>query len=203
MNVLLQNGGAVMIVIFVASVLALMIIIERIVFYLQFRRNPQKFVSVIMDKLGDASMPSNINDAIKYSRDVRGPVANLYEMILINRGRSKADLESMVEVEAQKFTPALERWLSALYTIGSISPLLGLLGTVIGMIKSFFVIAKGSVASADLAVGISQALYTTAFGLIVAIPSIVFYNFFSRKVDKIISEIEIYTMELINYLKNN
>ena len=201
MNALFQHGGAVMIVIFIASIFALMIIIERVVFYLQFRKNPQRFVTAVMDKLGDASVSSNINDAIKYSQDVRGPVANLYEMILTNRGRSKADLESMVEVEAQKFTPVLERWLSALYTIGSISPLLGLLGTVIGMIKSFFVIAKGSVASADLAAGISQALYTTAFGLIVAIPCIIFYNFFSRKVNQFLSEIEIYTMELINHLK--
>ena len=197
----LAKGGIVMVAILIASIFALMIIIERLVYFSQFRRRPTQFLMLIKEKTKGRITEEQAQEAITICEGYKSPIAILLKTIIKNRHESKEFIEKQLLADSQKIIPQFERWLIPLNTVGSISPLLGLLGTVIGMIKSFMVIAKGDVASVSLAAGISEALYTTAFGLIVAIPCIIFYNFFSKKVDSIVNEMEIYSGEFLNFIK--
>lgn len=197
----LAKGGVVMIAILLASVFALMIIVERIVYFSQFRRQPTQFLLLVKEKMKGSVSHKRAIEAIKICEDHKSPVGMLIKSIIEHRRESKEFIEKQLIADSQKIIPKFERWLIPLNTISTIAPLLGLLGTVIGMIKSFMVIAKGDVASVSLAAGISEALYTTAFGLIVAIPCIIFYNFFSKKIDSIVNEMEIYSQEFLNFVK--
>ena len=199
--ILLAKGGGVMIIILIASILALTIIIERAIYLFQYSKSSVPFLLVIKEKLRGIPSATRVEEAIQLCDNYSSPLSPLVKVVIKNRKDSREDIEKKVASESQKIIPRLERWLTSLSTIASISPLLGLLGTVIGMIRSFTVIARGDVASEALASGISQALYTTAFGLLVAIPCLVFYNFFSRKADQIINQMEIYSSELISYIK--
>ncbi len=196
----LAKGGVVMIAILVVSIFALMIIIERLVYFSQFR-SPDQFLLLAKNTMSGKVTQKRALEAITVCEKQKSPLAILIKTIIRHRNESKEFIEKQVVVDSQKIIPKIEKWLIPLNTVGSIAPLLGLLGTVIGMIKSFMVIAKGDIANISLAVGISEALYTTAFGLIVAIPCIVFYNFFSKKADLIVNEMEIYSQEFLNFIK--
>lgn len=196
-----EKGGFVMIAILIASVFALMIIIERFIYFSQFRKRPTQFLMLIREKMKGEVSEQNTLEAFRICDDYKSPISVLIKSIIENRHYSKETIEKQIIADSQKIIPQLERWLIPLNTIASIAPLLGLLGTVIGMIRSFTVIARGDVASVALAGGISQALYTTASGLIVAIPCIIFYNFFAKKVANIVNEMEIYSQEFLNFIK--
>ena len=196
----LAKGGIVMIAILSVSILALMIIIERLVYFSQFSR-PDRFLLLAKNVLNGKITEKRASQALSLCEEHKSPLALLIKTIIKHRHESKEFIEKQVIADSQKIIPKIERWLISLNTIASIAPLLGLLGTVIGMIKSFMVIAAGDVANVSLAVGISEALYTTAFGLIVAIPCIIFYNFFAKKVDLIVNEMEIYSQEFLNFIK--
>jgi len=120
---------------------------------------------------------------------------------LMKYGQSRKEIKEAIEDSANQEIPLLEKHLSTLATIGNITPLLGLLGTVFGMIKAFNVIAVMGVGKPEaLAGGISEALLTTAFGLSIAIPTIVIYNYLSNRVDKIIREMEVSCVDLLDLL---
>jgi biopolymer transport protein ExbB len=120
---------------------------------------------------------------------------------LMKFGQGRDEMKEAIEDNANQEIPILERNLPTLSTIGNICPLLGLLGTVFGMVKAFNVIAVMGVGKPEaLAGGISEALLTTAFGLSVAIPTIVIYNYLSHRVDKLIREMEVNCVELIDLL---
>lgn len=197
----LTKGGVIMLAILLASIIALMIIIERLVYFSQLRRQPEQLLLMVKEKMKPPISAKKAKEAIKICEQHKTPIAILIKSIIEYRQESKSFIEKQIIADSQKIIPQFEKWLIPLNTIGSVAPLLGLLGTVIGMIKSFMVIAGGNVASASLAGGISEALYTTAFGLIVAIPCIIFYNFFSKKVDSIVNEMEVYSQEFLNFLK--
>lgn len=118
---------------------------------------------------------------------------------LENRHRSRQIVKEAVEDTGRHVVHSLERFLNTLGTIAGISPLLGLLGTVIGMIKVFSAIVVSGVGNAnELAGGISEALITTAAGLSVAIPSYMFYRYFRGKVDRLVIEMEEQAMALVD-----
>jgi biopolymer transport protein ExbB len=120
---------------------------------------------------------------------------------LMKFGRGRDEMKEAVEDSANQEIPILEGNLSTLSTVGNITPLLGLLGTVFGMVKAFNVIAIMGVGKPEaLAGGISEALLTTAFGLSIAIPTIVIYNYLSHRVDKLIRDMEVNCVELIDLL---
>ncbi len=120
---------------------------------------------------------------------------------LYYRDLSKAEVEEAIQETSLYEIPRLERFLPLLGTIGNISPLLGFTGTVLGMISAFTAIANAGVSSPSIvANGIAEALLTTATGLIIAIPTLFFYNYFTHKVDTFVLEMEKCTAELINQL---
>ena len=123
---------------------------------------------------------------------------------LMNRNETRERIKEVIEERGREVVHDMERYLNTLGTIASISPLLGLLGTVIGMISVFAAITTHGVGDpAALAGGISQAMITTAAGLTVAIFSLVFYRYFRRKVDSIVVVMEREAIKMVDVLHNN
>ncbi len=121
---------------------------------------------------------------------------------LVNRFHSREVMKEAIQDTGRQVVAALERYLSTLGTIAAVTPLLGLLGTVLGMIKVFGVIMEAGVGNPGvLAGGISQALITTAAGLSVAIPALMFYRYFNNRVDKIVIAMEEQALRLIEVMQ--
>ena len=121
---------------------------------------------------------------------------------LLNRFHSREVMKEAIQDTGRQVVAALERYLNTLGTIAAVTPLLGLLGTVLGMIKVFGVIMEAGVGNPGvLAGGISQALITTAAGLSVAIPALMFYRYFNNRVDKIVIAMEEQALRLIEVMQ--
>jgi biopolymer transport protein ExbB len=121
---------------------------------------------------------------------------------LVNRFHSREVMKEAIQDTGRQVVAALERYLNTLGTIAAVTPLLGLLGTVLGMIKVFGVIMEAGVGNPGvLAGGISQALITTAAGLSVAIPALMFYRYFNNRVDKIVIAMEEQALRLIEVMQ--
>jgi len=162
------------------------------------RINTREFMATIRTVLRQ----NKIAEAIQVCEKTPGPIARILKAGMLKHGRRKRDIREAIEDAGQLEIPRLERYLGVLATVASISPLLGLLGTVAGMIKAFGQIqAKmGVVNPSDLADGIGNALITTAAGLVVAIPTLVLYNYFVAKVENMILDMEISSSELVDLL---
>ncbi len=121
---------------------------------------------------------------------------------MINYEKSEAELKEILEEAGRQEVPYIHSHLTALGTIASISPLLGLLGTVIGMISVFSVLAQETAINPNmLAGGISEALVTTAFGMVIAVPTLAFYNYFISRVQNLIIEMERISLRMVAVIK--
>jgi biopolymer transport protein ExbB len=130
------------------------------------------------------------------------PLGRILAAALIKRHRTREIMKESLEDVGHHVVHELERYLNSLGTIASVTPLLGLLGTVIGMIKVFAVITTQGVGDPGvLANGISEALITTAAGLTVAIPSVMFYRFFRGRVDELVVAMEQEALKLVEALQ--
>ena len=178
----------------ISSVMALTIIVDRFIYFTKIKSLDdslsQKIVSLIKE--------NEIKTAIALCETSKSPLSNI---IIAGLNNSKASKEYM-QSQANKELPKLERFIAALSTISTVAPLL--LGTILGMIQSFAVISTvGSGRSTALASGIANALLTTAAGLIIAIPSVVFYNYFVNAVNKKILFMENLSNEISDFLDKN
>lgn len=190
----MSKGGIMMIPLAISSVWALAVILERLI-NLQRKKIILPEISNTIESLKEAS---DIPMAIALCQKHSGPFANLTRLTLEQRRLSKEDLKEVIEEQGRQEIHSLETGLSALETIAGVAPLLGLLGTVIGMIKVFNVISKLGVGQASaLSAGISEALITTVFGLSIGITALIFYNFFMHKAEDLILEIEKSTGNLV------
>jgi len=127
-----------------------------------------------------------------------GPFSNIIQLGLRYRNLDQAELKELLADQGRQEVSTLERGLGILETIAGIGPLIGLLGTVLGMIRVFTVISDQGVGqSAALAGGISEALVTTVAGLSLGIPALVMYNYFTSRADRLILDMEKYTMLLL------
>ncbi len=183
----LMKGGWLMVPLLMASVLALAIVAER---YWALRRSavaPSHLVSQILGWHREKRLDDdNIADLYHSS-----PLGRMLAAGLINRNHSREVMRESLEESGRHEVHELERYLSALGTIAAGTPLIGLLGTVIGMIKVFEAITANGIGDpAVLSTGISEALITTAAGLSIAIPSLIFHRLLRRKVDELVVEME-------------
>jgi len=192
------KGGILMWPIMACSVIALAITIERFFSLRRASIDTREF----MDTMRQVLRQNRVQEAIEICDETDAPVARIMKAGILKHNRSKEDIREAIEDAGHLEIPRLERHLSALATCANIAPLLGLLGTVAGMIKAFAQIQykKGQVNPSDLAEGISNALVTTATGLTVAIPTLVVYNYFVTRVDNMIVEMEISSSELVELL---
>ncbi|PKL43547.1 MAG: MotA/TolQ/ExbB proton channel family protein [Candidatus Riflebacteria bacterium HGW-Riflebacteria-2] len=192
---LFVSGGPVMIPIVICSVIALAIVIERLRFY---HRNPNNGAA-FMKKVKGAFFARNFLDAMKICRSENTPIANVIAAGIDHLDLSKEHLLDVMRQEAMVQVKKYERHLGKLATIASITPLLGLTGTVTGMISSFAVISTVGIGDPTaLAGGISEALYTTAAGLMVGIPALVAHNWCEAKSLEFVEQVEIYSLDLAN-----
>jgi len=193
----LKSGGPVMIPLGICSILALAVIVERFWNLRDDKILPPQEVEHLRGLI-DAG---EFIRAEGYARARPGPLNNILCPALENRDEDREYLREVVRDAGRQEIPPLERYLGTLGTIASISPLLGLLGTVLGMIQVFAVVAQQGVGQADaLAGGISQAMITTATGLVIAIPSLIAYNYFVGKAEGIILDIEAEVLRMIKLL---
>jgi biopolymer transport protein ExbB len=194
---LFKAGGWLMIPLFICSVISIAIIAERFWSLQQKRIAPSELVTQIWQWLKFDQVDQSRIKALQNN----SPLGQILAAGLINRNSSREITKESILDIGRHVTVALERNLNTLGTIAAISPLIGLLGTVIGMIKVFAVITAEGVGNPEtLAGGISEALITTATGLVVAIPSLIFYRYFRGKINKLVVGMEEQAMQLIEIL---
>lgn len=191
-------GGWLMLPILFCSVVALAIVAERFWTLRRSKVIPQDLVTEIWVKIKDKKLTARDLTTIQEGSSLgRVLVAGLSNM---TRGRDQ--MKEAIEDVGRHEMHCLERYLTTLGTIASISPLLGLLGTVVGMIKVFATISAVGVGNAGaLSTGISEALLTTAFGLTVAIPALICYRYLRAKVDGLIVYMEQEALKLIEVVE--
>jgi len=188
------KGGIMMIPLAIASIWALAIILERLIHL----RRSKIILPEIQHAIESLKEERDIPMAISICQRHSGPFAHLVQLTLEQRHLPKEDLKEVTEEQGRQEIHTLESGLGALETIAGVAPLLGLLGTVIGMIKVFNVISKVGVGQASaLSVGISEALITTVFGLSIGITALIFYNYFIHKAEDLVLEIEHATGDLV------
>jgi len=195
---LVIKGGWVMLPIILCSVFALAIILERFFTYLRFKFN----TSLILSQILEAVRRGRFEEAINICERNPYYVTNILKAGLIHYEDSKETIKETMENASLYELPKLEKNLNFLSTIAHISPLLGLLGTVVGMVKCFYAIEQkisvvGLVNPSDLAGGIWEALLTTVAGLCVAIPSYIAYNYFIHRLNSYVLESERAATELL------
>ena len=197
---LVKSGGWLMLPIILCSIVSFSIIAER-------------FWSLRREKVLPKHLVANVWNAVKKDNMARADIevlskqsalGQILSVGLLNRNESRERIKECIEERGREVVHDMERFLNTLGTIASISPLLGLLGTVIGMISVFAAITKHGVGDpAVLAGGISEAMITTAAGLTVAIVSLVFYRYFRRKVDGIVVVMEREAIKMVDVLHHN
>ena len=187
---LLHKSGIIGYILFFLSVISVAIIIEKLLILRLSKLVPKEDLRLIVDFLSEGS----IGDAVELCKKRRSFLSSIILNALKNIGEpTKENFLHAFEVTAKRKFMELERGMSLLATIAAVSPLLGLVGTVLGMIKIFGVLTAGSTSIGNpqqLSAGMAEALLTTVFGLLVAIPAVIMYNLFQRKLDKIAAEIE-------------
>lgn len=197
---LVKSGGWLMLPIILCSIVSISIIAER---FWSLRREkvlPEHLVANVWNALKKNNMSRTDIEALSKESSL----GKILSVGLLNRNESRERIKECIEERGREVVHDMERFLNTLGTIASISPLLGLLGTVIGMISVFAAITKHGVGDpAVLAGGISEAMITTAAGLSVAIISLVFYRYFRRKVDGIVVIMEREAIKMVDVLHNN
>lgn len=195
---IVKSGGWMMWPIILASVAAMAIVAERL-WSLQKRYvNPPDLIATIQQWLARRELDAA---RINYLRN-SSPLGRVLASALANRGHEQQIIKEAVEDTGRHVAAELERYLNTLGTIAGIAPFLGLLGTVLGMIQMFSGIGSAGVGDPSLvARGIAQALITTAAGLVVAIPSLMFYRYFRGRVNELLIDMEQQAIALIEILQ--
>jgi len=198
---ILQKGGIIMWIILFLSIVAAVIVIERLLYFRKIRIDEEKMIN----RLKATLRKRHFDEAISICENNPSPITNLMRVGIEHRHHAPETIKETILDAANLEIPQMEKHLPALGTVTHIAPLLGLLGTVTGNISAFGVLGKlGSVGDpALLAKGISEALLTTAAGLIVAIPAIIFYNYLVNKVNHTIIRLENRVNELVLLLETN
>ncbi len=192
------KGGVLMIPIALCSIIALAIFLERLWSLRRSRVIPRDFLIEIEDLIRREKIP----EAITRCRKDNSSMANIILVGIRNFGKRREIVKESIEEIGRREAAILERYINVVGTIAAIAPLLGLLGTVFGMIKAFNVISIQGVGNpSSLAGGISEALITTAAGLVVAIPTFVLYRYLANKADALIVEMEENSIRMVDLLK--
>lgn len=194
---LLAAGGWVMPVIVLCSVIALGIFIERSVALNPDRIAPPHLLANVWKQLKSGELDAQRLKALRHG----SPLGAILAAGLANRSQGRDVMKESIQEAAGHVVHDLERYLNTLGTVAAVAPLLGLLGTVVGMIRVFTEITVQGTGNANaLAGGISEALITTAAGLVVAIPALVMHRYFTGKIDTIVVGLEQVSIKLVDAL---
>lgn len=192
---LFAKGGYLMWPLLACSVLALAIVLAKLFFFYQIRQGADDLFKQVYELVNQRKYA----EAITVCQTSKSPLARVFVAVLHLQGRSREHIKTIAGEVASREGAPLEHFLGLLSTIATISPLLGLLGTVLGMINAFTVIAAQGVGTpATLGGGISQALITTAAGLGVAIPVILAHRYLTGRVNRISMAMEEYILRVVD-----
>ncbi len=198
-NVAFQTFHSVfiLVVLFVCSLMCVAFIVERWLYYKKISINPEKTLLKIRNSL----IAGRLEEALEILGDVENnPILSVVQVGIRNGKLAKEQVSEIMRACMIKQKMRLEKYLGVLGTLGNTAPFIGLLGTVMGIIQAFRDLA-GPQAQANgatvVATGIAEALVATAAGLFVAIPAVVFYNYFLKKVKNFMSEMEVTAMEVL------
>jgi biopolymer transport protein ExbB len=198
---IIQKGAPLIYLIILASIIALAISIEKIWHLQRAKIDTKKF----MEAIKNAIKRNKVMKAVELCDQTPGPIAHIVKAGILKHDRSRQEVREAIEDSGLHEVARLEKNLNILATTAYISPLLGLLGTVTGMVEAFQVIQQKAAASypvspGDLAGGIWEALITTAAGLTVAIIFYLVYNYLVNRVENVVLEMEESATELVNTL---
>lgn len=197
-----RNGGPLMIAIAVCSFILVMFTFERFISLRRGRITPGPFVKRFLEQLGDRELDRE--NAIALCEQNGSPIANVFRAGVTKWARPAVEVEQAILDAGERESNHLRKYLRVINGVATISPLLGLLGTVVGMIYAFDAIAVVDPTVADpkvlIANGISSALLTTAAGMTVAIPALIAYLYFSSRVDRRVMEIDQLGMKLVDLI---
>jgi biopolymer transport protein ExbB len=193
-----MRGGPVMVPIALCSLIALAVIVERALKLTRRQVIPAGFLDGLRGVLKD---PSRDRDAaLRYCGEHPGPVGRVLTVGIRRLGEPEEALERHIQEAGEREVPELRKRLRLLSVIAAVAPLLGLLGTILGMITAFKTVAASGEALGRtelLAKGIYEAMVTTAAGLVVAIPTLLFYHWLSARVEQLVAEVDRMTVEFI------
>lgn len=198
---LFQRGGLVMWPILLSSVVALAIVVERLLTLSRVEIDAAR----LLEQMKPDLRAGRLLKAKQLCEMNPSPMARMFQAALARYGRPPAEIRERLEEAGSREIPHLERYIPLLGTIAHVAPLMGLLGTVTGLIRCFQTIQEKAtsvnpVNPGDLAGGIWEALLTTVFGLIVAIPAYTLYNYLAHRANGLIHELEAHSSELLDFL---
>ena len=198
---LFQRGGAMMWPILLCSMVTLAFILERTIVL----RQEAVFPSKLMGSITGLVSEGRTEEAVDVAQDDKTPLGHLLHCCLMRADYPGFEMESAMEEAGSRILYDLRRNSTPLGVIADVAPLLGLMGTVIGMIKAFDVVARsGALGRTELlAEGIGEALLTTAFGLLVAVPAVIFYQYFRSKAEGLVRTMEDACLSLLVELRKN
>ncbi len=196
----IRQGGPMMYPIGLASLILVAFVFERTISLRRGRVIPKPFVSRFIEQMQQGDL--NRQQALDLCTENNSPVAAVFAGAIRKWGRPAVEVEQAIIDSGERATNGLRKYLRVINGVATISPLLGLLGTVVGMIKAFNEIATSDAMGRPelLATGISEALLTTAAGLTVAIPALIFYLFFVSRVDRLIIDIDALGQDLVGLI---
>jgi biopolymer transport protein ExbB/TolQ len=188
-----------LVILLICSMIALAASIERFWYYTKCKVDGNK----VMEKMQILIEKGDFNEAIAVCDRIPAPLTNVIKTGLVNRKKPVEQLSELLESKKLEERMKLEKWLGILGTLGNTCPFIGLFGTVIGIINAFRALAaSGSGGPAVVAVGIAEALVATAGGLVVAIPCVIIFNYFMRKVKTFSADMEIASKKLLVMLES-
>ncbi|MEL6545352.1 MAG: MotA/TolQ/ExbB proton channel family protein [Myxococcota bacterium] len=196
----MNRGGAFMWIILFTSFFSWVLIIERSYFlYFRYRLNAEQFLNQIIGYLEEKKFSKAIEVC---NVEQTHPLANVLKSGLMKANESDKDIQRSMEAATMKAVPEVTKRIPYLSMLANVATLLGLLGTILGLVESFKGVAQADAAAKQevLSKGISVAMFTTAFGLIAAIPSIVAFTILQSRQNSLLMEIETKATDLFNYL---
>ncbi len=194
---IIRDGGWLMIPILSCSFILVVFVLERAISLRRGRVIPRPFVKRFLHQLREGQLDRD--EAIALCEESGAPVANVFAAAVRKWGRSSVEVEQAILDTGERVANHLRKYLRVINGVATVCPLLGLLGTVVGMISAFNSIATSQAMGRPelLANGISEALITTAAGMTVAIPALTFYMFFVSRVDQLVIEIDALGQEVV------
>lgn len=207
---LLMRGGFTIFILLVSSILSIKVIVEK---FIQFNSFKEKHINDFTDIINDLVQQRDLTGALTLCKTYRVsslffklsiPLAGVFKFIFNNTHLTKEELTESAYNKLDQEIVKLEKGLGILATLGAISPFIGLFGTVVGIIKSFAALSSTDTSHyAHVMSGIAEALIATAAGLFVAIPSVLFYNYFTKRIKLTLPLFDEAIQNLIRTLKSS
>ena len=195
---IIQTGGFTMYILLFCSFLSVTILLERIIFYRKLSRTKRvEFMTRIKRALGSG----NIERAMEICNETYTPFANVIYSGLELHDRHEKEISNAMEREITVETTKLERYTGIVGTIGNTAVYIGLFGTVLGIIRAFHDIASAGTGGMSIVIGgVAEALVCTATGLLVAVPSVIAFNYFTKRVEHFINDMELCASEFMDLI---